>query len=312
MKAIGAARRLIINVLGLPDRIEALSGRIDDARMLAAEVLVREARSRGIVETLRGVEFRVFSQFGDDGIIQYLIRHVALEEREKVFVEFGVGDYTEACTRFLLVHDDWEGLVMDPDPENVRRIRDSALYWKHTLTAVRAFVDRDNVDRILAENLLGRDVGLLHIDVDGNDYWIWDAVTVIAPVIAIVEYNSLFGPDRAVTVPYDPAFDRTRAHHSNLYWGCSLKALCRLAEKKGYGFVGSNGAGNNAYFVRKDRLGALKTFDARSGYVRSKYRESRAPDGTLSYVSGDDRLRLIADTRILDLESGEPILVGDL
>ncbi len=297
--------------MALPSRLSELSARIDEAKILSARVLIRGIEERGVAGGLRAAEFDVFSQFGDDGIIQYLIRAADLGGL-RTFVEFGVGNYTEANTRFLLVNDNWSGLVMDCDPGNVASIRAAPLYWKYDLAAVHAFVDRDNVNGLLAGNGFAGEVGLLHIDIDGNDYWVWEALDAARPVIVIVEYNSVLGPDRAVTVPYDPAFDRTRAHHSNLYWGCSLKALSLLAEKKGYAFVGANSNGNNAYFVRKDRMGRLSPVGVPAGYVLSRYRESRDAAGRLTYVSGGDRLRLIADMTVYDLEARAPVRIGDL
>jgi len=97
--------------------------------------------------------------------------------------------------------------------------------------------------------------------VDGNDYWIWDAVRAVCPVVVIVEYNSVFGSEHAITIPYDPTFQRTKGHFSNLYWVASLKALALLARQKGYTCVGCNSNGNNAYFVRDDRLGALRPLE---------------------------------------------------
>ena len=93
------------------------------------------------------------------------------------------------------------------------------------------------------------------------------------PIVVIVEYNSVFGNMHAITVPYNAQFDRTQAHFSNLYWGCSLKALTMLAEKKGYSFVGCNSNGNNAYFIRNDKLGPLKVLSAEEGYVESIFHD---------------------------------------
>ena len=85
---------------------------------------------------------------------------------------------------------------------------------------------------------------------DGNDYWIWEAVTASSPRVLIMEYNSMFGPDRSVTIPYDPQFDRHR-HHS-MYYGASLTALTRLNTRKGYRLVAVEPAGVNAFFLRHD------------------------------------------------------------
>src|SRR4029077_2764365 len=120
--------------------------------------------------------------------------------------------------------------------------------------------------------------------IDGNDYWVWERINSIAPVVVVAEYNSVFGRDRAVTIPYDADFQRSVAHFSNIYYGCSLKALCHLAARKGYEFVGSNSNGNNAFFVRSDRAGAFRHRSAEEGYIESRFRESRSSTGEMTYL----------------------------
>jgi hypothetical protein len=122
----------------------------------------------------------------------------------------------------------------------------------------------------------------------------------------------VFGPRRAVSIPYNPDFYRTAAHPSNLYWGCSLAALCHLAEKKGYAHVGCNSNGNNAYFVRRDRLADLSPLTPEQGYVESLFRESRDAQGRLTYLSGSARRAAIAEMPLVDVVSGETLRVGDL
>ena len=149
--------------------------------------------------------------------------------------------------------------------------------------------------------LLILEIGLLHIDIDGNDYWVWEALGAIEPAIAIVEYNSVFGPERAITVPYQPDFDRTRAHPSNLYFGASLAALRGLAERKGYVFIGCNSAGNNAYFVRREYAGQLSELVSSAHYVESAFRESRDEGGKLTYLGGATRLELIRGLPVVNV-----------
>ncbi|WP_159083857.1 hypothetical protein [Nocardioides terrigena] len=265
-------------------------------RMLATQ-LPRE------VTSLAEAEFKVFSQFGEDGIIQFLLRH--LDGVPESFVEFGVETYRESNTRFLLRKDNWRGLVIDGSETNVSTIKRLPEYWMHDLTAVASFITRDNINDIFREAGFTDEIGLLSIDIDGNDYWIWKAIDVISPVIVVAEYNSVFGRDAAVTVPYDPAFTRRAAHHSNLYFGASLRALCLLGEENGYSLVGCNSSGNNAFFVRRDRLGDLPTPDVASGYVESRIRESRDPHGNLTYLAGQDRLEEIWHLPVHDVITGE-------
>jgi hypothetical protein len=304
--------RNVLTRLGRGHRAEhaELRRAVDRSTLLAAQLLVGQLRQRGPLPSLHDAEFQVFSQFGDDGIIQYLVH--ALEPLDHTFVEFGVQDYREANTRFLLLHDGWRGLVMDSDPDLVARIQADEEYWRHDLTAASAFVDRDNIDGLLRAHGFEGPLGLLSVDIDGNDYWVWERISCVTPAVVVCEYNAVFGAARAVTIPYQPAFDRTRAHPSNLYWGASLKALAVLAERKGFAFVGTNSAGNNAYFVRRDRLGGLRPLDVAAGFTDSRFRESRDARGRLSFLAGEDRLRAIADLPLVDVESGEALHVRDL
>jgi hypothetical protein len=280
----------------------------EQTRMLSARALLLQMRTLTPAR-LRDTEFKVFSQFGDDGIIQHLVHRLGpMEDR---FIEFGVEDYSESNTRFLLLNDNWRGLVIDGNPENVTRVQAQDYYWRHDLTAVHAFLDRDNVNAHFREHGFEGSIGLLCIDIDGNDYWVWEAIDCVYPVFVVCEYNAVFGATRAVTVPYDPKFDRTGAHPSNLFWGASLKALCVLAERKGLAFVGANGAGNNAYFVRRDRLGSLRALSSEEGFVDSRFRESRDHDGKLTFLSGPARRLAIADMDVVDVTTGRTARLGE-
>jgi hypothetical protein len=261
------------------------------------------------VERLRDAEFRVFSQFGEDGIIQYLIQRVPIEH--DTFVEFGVEDYRESNTRFLLCNDNWRGLILDGGTAHLEFIRSNDVGWRHRIDARSIFITKDNINSAISEAGISGDIGLLSVDIDGNDYWVLDAIDVVNPRILVAEYNSTFGPDAAVSVPYDPAFDRSVAHYSNLYWGASLSALCLAAERKDLAFVGSNSAGNNAFFVRRDVLGDIPTVTPREGWVDARFRESRDPSGNLSYITGRiDRSSAIEDMPLVDVAGGPITTVG--
>ncbi|MBI4568714.1 MAG: hypothetical protein HY719_09990 [Planctomycetes bacterium] len=299
-------------ISGLHGRIDALSSQIEQARTLTARGLIFQLRRAGVLPSIQDAEFQVFSQFGDDGIIQYLVHRLQVPAARRRFVEFGVETYRESNTRFLLQNDNWAGLVMDGGEENVAAVRAAEFFWRHDLTARAAFITRDNINHLIASAGFGGPIGLLSIDIDGNDYWVWERLTVCDPIIIITEYNSVFGPDRAVTIPYDPDFRRHQAHHSGLYWGASLKAMAMLAAAKGYAFVGSNSAGNNAFFVKREMIGPLSALTAREGYVCSRYRESRDEAGRLTFASGPQRLALIRHLPVWDLEAQRTVPLADL
>ncbi len=253
-----------------------------------------EARQAAGARTPAEAEFRAFSQWGEDGIIDWLCARVPVERR--IFVEFGVEDYTEANTRFLLLRRNWSGLVLDSSEENIAAITRDDIYWQHNLKAAAAFITRDNINELLTRHGVQGDIGLLSIDIDGNDYWVWQAIDAVAPRIVVVEYNSRLGPERAVTVPYQTDFDRARAHFSMLYYGASLGALWKLGRKKGYELVCCNSAGNNAFFVRRDALPpTLQPTTAQTAFVRAQFRESRDQGGQLDYLGPREEERLVAD-----------------
>ncbi len=283
---------------------------LDDLKVLSAKILVEKIKDRGIVENIQDVEFKVFSQFGDDGIIQYLINNIDISTYK--FVEFGVGNYRESNTRFLLMNNNWEGIVFDCDSNYIKQLKSETIYWQHNLLAVHAFINKDNINSLLASNGFTGDIGILHIDIDGNDYWVWEAIDVIDPIIVIVEYNSIFGCNYAITIPYQENFSRTSSHYSNLYFGASLKAFYLLAKNKGYEFVGSNNAGNNAYFIKKTKINGIKTVSLKDGYVESKFRESRDETGQLDYISGRNRIKTIQNREVVDLERNERIKLHEI
>lgn len=249
-----------------------------------------------ILSDIQNAEFQIFSQWGDDGIINFLVNYLHI--KEKSFVEFGVENYTECNTRFLLINDNWRGLIMDGSESNMQSVRNEMLYWKYDLTAVATFITAENINGLLLDNGFKGEIGLLHIDIDGNDYWVWKAINVVQPILVIVEYNSVFGDQNPWTTPYNPSFIRTKAHFSNLYFGSSITSLCDLAEEKGYSFIGCNSNGNNAYFVRKDRLRQLQVKTVKEGYVLSKFSEGRNMNGELTFLRNDARLLAIKGMEI--------------
>ena len=310
-----ALRNLLIGKLATLGRamgLEGLRDQITESKLLTARVLINQMKSVGLLERIADAEFKVFSQFGDDGIIQYLVHQINISADSQTFIEFGVQDYQESNTRFLLMNDTWRGLILDGSKSNIEKVIQGSDYWRHDLTAVTAFIDRDNINDLFIRHGFTGEIGLLSIDIDGNDYWVWERIEAVNPMIVVAEYNSTFGAQYAVTIPYDASFQRSRAHYSNLYWGASLKAFCLLAERKGYAFVGSNSAGNNAYFVRLDKLANIKPLDTVQGYVAARFRESRNAEGDLTYLGSAARLHEISSMEVFDIEHAAMVRIADL
>ena len=282
--------RQILDVEQRLQRIQEALGRIE-ARQLAGAP----------AKTLAAAEFRVFSQWGEDGIVQHLLSRINVGR--KIFVEFGVQNYLESTTRFLLINNNWSGLVIDGGDEYIQYIRNDPIYWQYNLKSECAFITKDNINTLIAKNGIRGEIGLLSVDIDGNDYWVWEAIDVVQPVLTVVEYNARFGPEASVSIPYSPDFVRARAHPSMLYFGASLQALCHLGRRKGYAFVGCNSAGNNAFFVRKDRLpDDMRELSAAEGFVRNQFREARDAQGVLTFESPETAQRVPDSLPLVTIE----------
>lgn len=272
-----------------------------------------EVRSRNVVSSIQDVEFRVSSQWGQDGIIDWLIERADIPAPLRTFIEFGVEDYREANTRFLLQNRNWRGLIMDGSAAAMSSVIEDGLAWAHDLTVQTAFITRENINDQIASAGFRGEIGLLSIDIDGNDYWVWEAIQVVRPVIVVCEYNAVFGDLYPISIPYDRAFNRTQGHYSNLYFGASILALCTLGSQKGYRFVGTNSAANDAFFVREDYAGksvvqAVERFLASPSLVR----QSRNESGELDYIGGLSRFDQIADLPVVNVVTGETMPLKDL
>lgn len=275
---------------------------------LQAQSILNQNRRHDSISDLSDVEVSAFSQWGEDGIIDWLISRIP--HIPHTFIEFGVESYREANTRLLLKLRNWRGLVIDGCADHIQRIQSQDIYWRHFLTAECAYIDRNNINAIIQSAGFDGEVGLLSIDIDGNDYWVWEAIDVVNPAIVVVEYNAVFGDVQSIAIPYNPEFQRLNAHYSGLYFGASIVALIELGKNKGYTFVGTTSNGVNAFFVKNEFVdGVLPHISERSAFP-SLFREARDEDGTMLYLNGIDRLKYISAMTVFDLIQKEEIALG--
>jgi hypothetical protein len=283
---------------------------LEDMKVNQGKILAALNRDRRFTD-LADYEFKVFSQWGEDGIIQHLVTHLNIANR--TFIEFGVEDFSEANCRFLLVNNHWRGFIIDGSERNMDRLRRSDFFWRHQLEYRAQFIDKDNIDSLLSQSGFSRDPGILSVDIDGVDYFVLEALSGWNPAIIIVEYNEAFGYRHAVSVPYDPQFVRSNAHWSNQYYGASLPAFLRLANSRGYGLAGINGKGSNAFFVRRDLLNERVRETTIEACARPQaFRDSRNARGELTFKTGPDRLREAGTLPLLDVSTGATMRVSDL
>ena len=276
----------------------------DRSLLLQAKILMssRLWREHNQDFDLTSKEFRVYSQWGDDGIIQYLIYKLNIENKK--FIEFGVGNYFESNTHFLLVNNNWSGFVIDGSQKSIDIVKNNPFFWRFDLNLKTAFINKENINDLLSESNF-ENIGLLHIDLDGNDYWILDSIDIgrYSPDILILEYNSNFGLERSITIPYDPIFSCQKSHYSGQYFGASISALINLSDKKGYYFIGTNSAGNNAYFLKKKFSNVIQSKKVDECAFIGKFRDERNQNGKLVFSSRNSCISSIRGLPVFNINT---------
>ena len=188
---------------------------------------------------LSGRRFRLRSQNEEDGIILALLQATGVGTRR--FVEIGCGQ-SGGNAAALAYEFGWGGLMVDASEKAIEKVT-VLLRANPGVTAVRAMVQPDTINDLLRSHGMTGEVDLLSIDVDSIDYWLLEALTVCSPRVLVMEYNALFGPERAVTLPCAPLPEDAPKGYS----GTSLVAIERLAARKGYRLVLCEAAGINAF-----------------------------------------------------------------
>ena len=194
--------------------------------------------------SLSGAELSVFSQNGEDGVIAEIFSRIG--STNTFFVEFGVEDGLECNTRFLAEVLGWSGVYLEPDPTNFRKLA-ARLSARDDLVTVETAVSPSNVNRLFEISGVPDEPDLVSIDVDGQDYWIWQSMGA-RPRVLVIEYNSALDPDERLVEPLGTHWTTERSEH----FGASLGALVALGRDKGYQLVHAELAGVNLFFVRDD------------------------------------------------------------
>lgn len=246
---------LKVTLTGLGGRVDRLDEGLQTDRSLYMAMAELDRRHRAIsaapsvdVEMclLTQFELRVFSQNGEDGVLAEILRRIGVGE-QRYFVEFGVESGREGNCVYLADIAGWRGLFMDGDERFFTALQQKyrASELVHTTNAM---VMPENVQELFAAAEVPSEPDVLSIDVDGTDYWIWEAIKDYRPRVVVVEYNSALDPRRRLVQPadYEVGWDGTD------YFGASLAAMRSLGERKGYRLVHAELSGVNAFFVRED------------------------------------------------------------
>lgn len=243
------------NILGsLPEMLN-VQRQINLYQNVQTEILIENYLKKNLLENpryqLQGMlnmfEKRCFSQSGEDGIIAEIFRRIG--KTNKYFVEFGVQDGLECNTTYLLFQE-WEGLWFEGNFSESEKIKANldCFLKKNKLRFLNRFITPTNFENSLREFKVPIEFDLLSIDIDFNDYWVWESLTSYKPRVIVIEYNAFFPPPIRFVVKYDS----NAMHDRSIYYGASLKSLDILGQQKGYQLVGCSFSGVNAFFVRDD------------------------------------------------------------
>lgn len=158
--------------------------------------------------------------------------------------------------------------MIEGDYENYKRLCANFSNYKSVKT-VHQFVTKENISSIFKDNHVPTEFDLLSIDIDGNDYWVWDALQEYKPRVVVIEYNASYPPPQKMVIPYNPNF----VWDGTFYYGASLTSLSKLAKKLGYALLGTDLRGVNAFFIHKDlvTLSGFQELTPEQGYHFPSY-----------------------------------------
>lgn len=209
-------------------------------------------------EALLARRFRLHSQHEEDGIVLALLEAAGVTGRR--FLEIGSGS-SGGNSGVLAFEMGWSGLMVEVRSEHAARLR-AKLTHNPKVAVADVMVTSANVNDLVRAHGLAGEIDLLSLDIDSTDYWVFEALEACSPRVAVIEYNALFGPERAVTIPDAPR----PAGAPGVYSGASLAAFEKLARRKGYGLVLCEDSGVNAFFLRDGLAPDIPRLSAAEAY----------------------------------------------
>jgi len=273
--------------------------------MIGCSHLLKARKNYKNIKNISNTEFKIYSQNGEDGLLDYLTYSLGIERPK--FLEIGIGDYSESNTRFIFERTSPKGMVIDCIDDLEKKINNRIKIWKGDLKIINKMIDPNDILKILNQNNMLDDLDLFSIDIDGIDYWILEKLPKHFSKIVVLEYNPTFGFDLEITIPNKSNFNRTKYNYSNLCFGMSFKAALNLMNKKGFYFIGSNLLRNNAFFIskkyKKEIFFKNLNINTSKSNILSNFRESRDKNKKLNYLNGINKLKEILNCKVVDLNN---------
>ena len=234
-----------------------------------------------LFDDVKDVGFRCYSQFDEDGIILYLLTLVG--NKNKIVVEICCGDGQESMSANLIINHGYKGFLFDGSFKKIQAAK--KFFSKHKdcslvkPTITNKWITKENINNILFDNGVEGEIDILVIDMDGVDYYIWEAIDKINPRICVFEVHNVIPHNVSLTVPYSDDFDYLKQDKKlQDFRSVSPTAMNKLSEKKGYTFVGNNKHGFNVFYVRNDLLNELLPKPSLESIYDNEWSKKRSKD----------------------------------
>lgn len=234
-----------------------------------------------LFDDVKDVGFRCYSQFDEDGIILYLLTLVG--NKNKIVVEICCGDGQESMSANLIINHGFKGFLFDGSLKKIQAAK--KFFSKHKdcslvkPTITNKWITKENINNILYDNGVEGEIDILVVDMDGVDYYIWEAIDKINPRICVFEVHNVIPHNVSLTVPYSDDFDYLKQDKKlQDFRSVSPTAMNKLSEKKGYTFVGNNKHGFNVFYVRNDLINELLPKPSLESIYDNEWSKKRSKD----------------------------------
>ncbi len=235
---------------------EKYSDRLDSLITLNQNLLFSQMQKDDF--NIEHKSFSIFSESDEDGLLLYIFSKIGF--RNKVCIDIGGGaGLNGSNTANLFLNHGFTGLVFEGEKNNagvLQMVYDSKKATRHFPPKIICeYVTSKNINDLIKSKGIKGEIDLLSIDIDGIDYWIWDAITIIEPNVVIVEIQCILDENESKAVPQnfkETVFEIIDNKRYGIYNSASLTAFTKLASRKGYSLVATNQLGFNAIFIKNE------------------------------------------------------------
>ncbi len=210
-------------------------------------------------QVLQNSEKSIYSQHGEDGVIEKLFSYIPAESHTNFIIEFGAHDGIKMSNSRFLIEKKWNAFLIEADQRLFKKLK--KVYplkgeYNQQVKILNSFVTVENINQLFLDAKVPKDFSVLSIDVDGIDYYLWEKCE-FKPALVIIECNPIIPPDQTYVVSKEKAYEYSGTSKE----GASFKSLVQLGKQKNYSLVYVELVGSNLFFLRNDLLKYIPNFE---------------------------------------------------